>query len=134
MSGLKEKTISGMLWSAVERFGYTFIMFLSNLFLARLLSPNDFGLIGMIMVFVAIASIIVDGGFTSALIQKRTINDEDYSTAFHVNIILAIILYVVLYFSAPSVANFYSIPLLADLLRVLGSILIINALSSNCED
>lgn len=129
MSGLKEKTISGMLWSAVERFGYTFIMFLSNLFLARLLSPNDFGLIGMIMVFVAIASIIVDGGFTSALIQKRTINDEDYSTAFHVNIILAIILYVVLYFSAPSVANFYSTPLLADLLRVLGSILIINALS-----
>lgn len=129
MIGLKEKTISGMVWSAVERFGYTFIMFLSNLFLARLLSPNDFGLIGMIMVFVAIASIIVDGGFTSALIQKRTINDEDYSTAFHVNIILAIILYVVLYFSAPSVANFYSIPLLADLLRVLGFILIINALS-----
>ena len=84
MTGLKEKTISGIVWSAVEKFGYTFIMFLSNLFLARLLSPNDFGSIGMIMVFVAIASIIVDGGFTSALIQKKTISDEDYSTAFHV--------------------------------------------------
>ena len=97
MTGLKEKTISGIVWSAVEKFGYTFIMFLSNLFLARLLSPNDFGSIGMIMVFVAIASIIVDGGFTSALIQKKTINDEDYSTAFHVNMMLAIILYIVLY-------------------------------------
>ncbi|HAM85019.1 MAG TPA: hypothetical protein DFK15_11180 [Butyricimonas sp.] len=129
MTGLKEKTISGIVWSAVEKFGYTFIMFLSNLFLARLLSPNDFGSIGMIMVFVAIASIIVDGGFTSALIQKKTISDEDYSTAFHVNMMLAIILYIALYLGAPYVANFYSNPPLADLLRVLGFVLIVNALS-----
>lgn len=129
MTGLKEKTISGMVWSAVERFGYTFIMFLSNLFLARLLSPNDFGLIGMIMIFIAIASIIVDGGFASALIQKKTVDDKDYSTVFHVNMILAVMLYIVLYFAAPSVAVFYAVPPLSDLLRVLGIILIINALS-----
>ncbi|MBS7199304.1 MAG: lipopolysaccharide biosynthesis protein, partial [Bacteroidales bacterium] len=103
-------------------------MFLSNLFLARLLSPNDFGSIGMIMFFVAIASIIVDGGFASALIQKKTINNEDYSTAFHVNMILSIILYVILYFSAPLVADFYSNPPLSGLLRVLGLLLIVNAL------
>lgn len=129
MKDLKEKTISGMIWSAVERFGYTFIMFLSNLFLARLLSPNDFGLIGMIMVFVSIACIIVDGGFASALIQKKTISYEDYSTAFYVNIILSFLLYCILYLCSPFIADFYSEPLLSQLLRVLGLVLIINALS-----
>lgn len=107
MTNLKEKAIYGMIWSAVERFGYMFIMFLSNFFLARLLNPDDFGLIGMNFVFITVANIIVDGGFASALIQKKTINDEDYSTAFYVNIVIALLLYLLLYCSAPCISNFY---------------------------
>ncbi len=129
MTDLKEKAIYGMIWSAVERFGYMLIMFLSNLFLARLLSPDDFGLIGMILIFITIANIIVDGGFASALIQKKTINDRDYSTAFYVNIIIALFLYLLLYYSAPCISNFYKEPLLTFLLRVIGIVLLTNSLS-----
>lgn len=126
---LKGKTIVGMIWSGVERFGYAFIAFLSNLFLARLLSPEDFGLIGMITVFVSVATIIVDGGFTAALIQKREIRSEDYSTAFYVNLIFSLILYAILNFSAPVIARFYAEDSLSSLLRVLGIVLVTNAFS-----
>ena len=129
MTNLKEKAIYGMIWSAVERFGYMFIMFLSNFFLARLLNPDDFGLIGMILIFITVANIIVDGGFASALIQKKTINDEDYSTAFYVNIVIALLLYLLLYCSAPCISNFYKEPLLTFLLRVIGVVLLTNSLS-----
>lgn len=126
---LKGKTIAGMIWSGLERFGYAFIAFLSNLFLARLLTPEDFGLIGMITVFVSVATVIVDGGFTAALIQKREIRWEDYSTAFYINLVFALVLYAILYFSAPFIARFYAEDSLSPLLRVLGVVLITNALS-----
>ena len=129
MNSLREKTISGMLWSAMERFGYMFVMFVSNLFLARLLSPDDFGLIGMILVFVSIALIIVDGGFASALIQKEEIEEADYSTAFYINVGFAVILYIAFYFVAPMVAGFYADGRLTVLLRVLGITLILNSFS-----
>jgi teichuronic acid exporter len=126
-SDLKRQTISGMTWSAVERFGYTFIMFISNLVLARLLTPDDFGLVGMITVFIAISATFVDSGFASALIQKKDTNIEDYSTAFYINIVLSIIFFIILSFSAPAIAGFYHQPPLVDLLRVAGLVLVLNA-------
>ena len=77
---LKERTISGMLWTAVQRFGRMGIMFVGNLVLARLLSPEDFGYIGMLMVFIAIANTFVDSGFGAALIQRKEPTQTDYST------------------------------------------------------
>lgn len=126
---LKKQTISGLIWSFAERFGSVFIQLISNIVLARLLSPYEFGLIGMIMVFIAISNTFVEGGFSSALIQKKNTTPEDYSTIFFINIIVAIVLFIVLYLSAPSIAAFYGQPILRDLLRVLGIILILNALS-----
>lgn len=116
-----------MLWNGVERFGSSFFLFISNLVLARLLSPDDFGCIGMLMVFISVSDAIIDGGFGSALIQKKDPTETDYSTVFYWNLILSLLLYLVLYFSAPAISRFYDIALLSDVLKVQGLILMINA-------
>ena len=128
-SNLKTKTISGMIWSFVQRFGTMIIAFVSNIVLARLLTPDDYGTIGMLAIFIAIANTFVDGGFGSALIQKKDPTKEDYSTIFWWNMFLSIFLYFVLYLCAPAIARFYNIPLLSSVLRIQGLVLIINALS-----
>ena len=128
VKSLKQKTIYGMIWNGTERFGSSFFLFISNLILARLLLPKDFGCIGMLMVFISLSDAIVDGGFGSALIQKKNTTQTDYSTVFYWNIALSIFLYIVLYLLSPLIANFYKISLLSDLLKVQGIILIINAL------
>lgn len=125
---LKQKTISGIIWSVVQRVGTVIISFISSLVLARLLSPENFGCIGMLMVFTALADNLVDGGFDSALIQKKEPSNTDYSTVFYFNLLLSLLLYAVLFFSAPTIASFYKIKSLSKMLRVLGIITIINAL------
>lgn len=129
MTSLKHKTVSGMLWVGLQRFGTVIISFLSNIVLARLLTPADFGYIGMLMVFIAVSTSFVDGGFGSALIQKSKPTQEDYSTVFYWNIFLSIVLYTILYFCAPLIADFYKMDILTKILRVEGVILIINALT-----
>lgn len=124
---LKERTITGMIWSAVQRFGTMIISFVANLVLARLLSPEDFGVIGMLMVFIALADTLINGGFASALIQKKEPTQQDYSTVFYWNLSASAVLYVALYFSAPAIAAFYSMPLLNTVLRVQGLVLLFNA-------
>ena len=126
---LKQKTISGMLWSGVQRFGTMGIAFISNIVLARLLSPDDYGCIGMLAIFITMSNTFVDGGFGSALIQKKEPTQRDYSTIFWWNLFLSIVIYGILYLGAPFVAQFYRTPLLSSVLRVQGVILIINALN-----
>lgn len=125
---LKSKTISGMLWSAVQRFGTMVISFIGNIILARLLTPEDFGCIGMLMVFIEVSNTFIDGGFGSAMIQKNNPTKEDCSTIFYWNLILSIFLFILLFYFAPSISVFYKIPLLCDVLRVQGVVLIVNAL------
>ena len=129
MSTTKQKAITGVVWSSVQRFGVMAITFVSNVILARLLTPDDYGCIGMLMIFIALSASFIDGGFGSALIQKKEPTNADYSTIFYWNIFLSVLLYGVLYISAPFIANFYRIPLLSDVLRVLGVVLFFNALS-----
>lgn len=104
-----------------------FIQFISGIILARLLTPNDYGCIGMLAIFMVLAETFIDGGFGSALIQKKQPTQEDYSTIFFWNLGMAVLLYAVLYFSAPAISSFYNIPLLCDVLRVQGVILFIYA-------
>ena len=125
---LKQQTIRGLIWSAIEKFGVKIISFLSNIFLARMLSPDDYGCIGMLAIFISISNAFIYGGFSSALIQKKNTTEEDYSTVFYWNLTISIIFYFLLFFFAPVIADFYKIPLLSDVLRVQGIILIINAL------
>jgi O-antigen/teichoic acid export membrane protein len=126
---LKAKTVSGMIWSALQRFGTMGISFVSNIVLARLLTPDDYGCIGMLAIFITVSNTFVDGGFGSALIQKKDVTQKDYSTIFWWNLFLSVVLYGVLFISAPAVSRFYNIPLLESVLQVQGVVLIINALN-----
>ncbi len=126
---LKQKTLSGVIWSSVQRFGSMGITFAANVILARLLSPSDFGCVGMLMIFISISNTFIDGGFGSALIQKKQPTNEDYSTIFYWNILLSVVLYILLFWCAPFIANFYRIPILSSVLRFQGIVLLFNAIS-----
>lgn len=128
-SSLKKQTVSGVIWSAVQKFGTMAIAFVSNIVLARLLSPDDYGVIGMLMIFIVVANTFVDGGFGSALIQKKEPTQEDYSTIFWWNLLLSVVLYCGLFIAAPYIAKFYKLPLLSAVLRVQSVVLILNSLS-----
>ncbi len=129
MADIKQKTLQGVIWSSAQKFGAMVITFASNIVLARLLTPEDYGCVAMLMIFISLASAFIDGGFGSALIQKREPTNEDYSTIFYWNIFLSIVLYIVLYLCAPLISSFYNLSLLTDVLRVQGIVLVFNALS-----
>lgn len=124
---LKQKAASGMVWTALQRYSTMFIQFVSGIILARLLTPHDYGCIGMLSIFMVIAEAFIDGGFGSALIQKKRPSQEDYSTIFWWNLAMAFMMYGVLFVSAPVIARFYDIPLLCDVLRIQGIVLFIYA-------
>lgn len=115
------------MWALLQRFGTMLISFSSNIVLARLLMPEDFGTIGMLLIFIAIANTFVDGGFGAALIQRRSLTQQDKSTVFFSNLALSVFLYLLLFAFSPFIANFYSTPILSDLLRAQGLILILQA-------
>ncbi len=125
--GLKQQARKGIFWSAIQRFSTQGLQFIITLFIARLLTPHDYGIIGMLGIFLAIASVFVDCGFTSALIRKQNRTQEDCSTVFFFNIIIAVFAYTILFFFAPLIATFYEIPQLKNVLRILGLTLIINS-------
>jgi len=127
---LKEKATFGMVWTSIQKYTNTIASFVSGIVLARLLTPEDYGCLGMLTVFTSLAGSIVTMGFSSALIQKKRPSDEDYSTVFFWNEAISVLMYFILFFSAPAIARFYRIPLLNDVLKVQGLILIINASAS----
>jgi len=124
---LKKKTVSSLVWSACQRFGTLFLAFVGNLILARFLTPNDYGLIGMLTVFISLSETFIDSGLGSALIQKNNPTEEDYSTVFWTNITVSIFCYTILFFLAPWVAKFFGIELLEKILKIKGLVLIIQA-------
>ena len=125
---IRNITTNGIGWSAVERFSSQGISFLIQIVLARLLTPSDYGIIGMIAVFLQVSQVFVDSGFANALIQKKECTEEDYSTVFFYNLSVSLIIYILLFVLSPFVANFYNIEIITCVLRVLSLIVIINAL------
>ena len=126
---LKQKTISGLIWSFIDSFAHNGIQFIVGLILARLLTPTEFGLIGILTVFIAISQSLVDSGFSNALIQKKNCTNTDYSTVFYYNLFAGLVFYAILYFSAPAIGRFFKEPQLQSLLQVLGIGIIINSLT-----
>ncbi len=126
---LKEKTVSGLFWSFIDQFAKLGITFLIGIILARLLSPREFGLIGMISVFIAISQTFIDSGFTNALIRKKDCTQTDFSTVFFFNLITGIVFYIILFVSARSVAQFFNEPELKSILQVVGLALLIDSLT-----
>ena len=124
---LKEKTISGFFWSAVDNFSNQGIQFIVGVILARLLGPREFGLIGMITIFIALSRTFINSGFSSALIQKKNCTQTDYSTVFYYNLAIGLVLFLLLYFSAGLISDFFGEPELKWLIRVLGIELILGS-------
>ena len=116
-----------MVWTALQKYSTMFIQFISGIILARLLTPYDYGCIGMLSIFMVLAESFIDGGFGSALIQKKQPTQDDYSTIFWWNLGMALLMYAILFISAPAISRFYKIPLLCNVLRVQGLVLFIYA-------
>lgn len=124
---LKEKTISGFAWSFIESIIGQGITFFVGIILARLLSPKEFGLIGMLIIFISISQLLIDSGFSHALIRKQNCSQQDYSTVFYFNIVLGISLYFLLFIASNAISVFFHEPTLKPLIRVLGLAIIINS-------
>lgn len=115
---LKQKAQKGVIWSAIERFSTQGIQFLFSIILARLLSPDDYGIIAMPLIFLAVAQVFIDSGFANALIRKPDLNEKDLSTALIFNVGVGILCYIVLFIASPYIADFYKTPILSDILKV----------------
>lgn len=126
---LKDKTLKGVGWSMADAFLGRGITFIVGIVLARLLTPSEYGLIGITTIFVSVLDAIVDSGFSQALIRKKDATKDDYNTMFITNMVLSVLMFLALFFSAPAIARFFNRPELVSLNRVMGSVLIINALS-----
>ena len=129
MSSLKTQVLSSFLWSAIQKIGALIVSFFTNLVLARILSPDDFGNIGILLIFIVVCQAFVDGGFGAALIQRKGVSDADYSTVFYWNLFVAAMLVIIIYFVAPIIGTYYKSELLCNLLRVQSLTIFINAFS-----
>lgn len=126
---LKDKTIKGTAWSAIDNVTQMGVSFLVSIVLARLLSPDDYGLIGIINIFTVVCTAIINGGFSSALIRKKDVSDDDYNTSFIVNLGLSLLLYALVFLASPLIADFFGREELVWLTRVSSLIMIIGALA-----
>ncbi len=126
---LKNKAIKGFSWTVFEGIFSQGSLFIVGIVLARLLSPKDFGVVGIITAIITVASSLVEAGFISALVRKMDADTKDYNTVFYTNLITACLLYFLLFFSAKPIANFFEVAILADLIKVAGLVLIINAIT-----
>lgn len=128
MKSLTSATIKGFGWSAIEKFSIQGLTFLLQIILARLLDPSDYGIIGMLAIFMQIGQVFVDTGFANALIQKKQCQQSDYSTVFIYNLGVSVAIYLLFFFIAPYVALFYNTPELTNVMRVISITIVFNAI------
>lgn len=127
MENIKQKTKYGIFWNGLERIAIQGSSFVLSLILSRLLTPQDYGTIGMLAIFLTLSNVFVDSGFSRALIQKQDRTEFDYSTVLIFNITVSCILYVILFFGSPLISRFYKIPELVSLQRVFFIIIVLNS-------
>lgn len=125
---LRDKTIRGVGWSFIDNIASSGITFLVGLVLARLLSPSEYAIMAIIAILVAVSNSIIDSGFSNALIRKVRVERMDYNTVFYFNLLASIILYLTLFFASPAISSFFKEPILVEVVRIVGFVLIINAL------
>lgn len=126
---LQQKALTGFIWSFLDLMANQGMQFIIMIILARFLSPEHFGLLGMVMIFVALSQALVDSGFSQALIREKYVNRIDYSTTFIFNMIFSIVIFLIIYLIAPYVSQFYSEPQLTPILRVVGLSVFFQAIS-----
>lgn len=126
----KEKTLKGLFWGYLEKLGGELVSLIVSIVLARLLGPEAYGIIPLVTVFTSILNVIVQGGFASALVQKKNADSKDFSTVFYFQLVLSFVLYTGMFFAAPFIADFYNNPYLTPMVRVLSLTLIIGAVNN----
>ena len=126
----KSKVISSLFWKLIERSGTQGIQFIVQIVLARLLAPNDYGIIALISIFIIIANVFVQNGFNTALIQKKSADELDFSSVFYLSLFVAGLVYLIIFFTAPFVADFYNIHQITLVLRILSITLFWGAFNS----
>ncbi|WP_114793152.1 lipopolysaccharide biosynthesis protein [Niabella yanshanensis] len=127
---LRKQAVHGVFWTFTQQISVQLISFVVQIVLARILLPSEFGLIGMIMVFIAIGGSLVDSGMTSSLIHKADAGQLDYSTVFWMNLIFSVLVYAIVFFCSPLIADFFKQPILSSLLRLYAVTFIIQAFMS----
>ena len=126
---LKQRTIGALLWNLLDRMGQQVLLFIVGVLVANILSVEDYALVGMLAIFSAIANIVLDSGFSAALIRKQDATETDYNSVFYFNIFISACLYLLLFACSPLIAGFFNQPLLTDLARVIFLALPFNSLS-----
>lgn len=129
-SNMKTKVLSGLFWKVVENGGAQGVQFIIALILARILGPKEYGTVGLITIFILIANVFIQSGFQTALIQKKDVEEVDFSSVFYLSLAVAAVLYLVLYAAAPWIGRFYEEPVLVPLVRVLAVTLFFGAVIS----
>lgn len=124
---LKLNALSGMMWKFFENIGMQMVQLIIQIVLARILMPEEYGLIGLLTIFISISDIIITQGLTTALIQKKNAEEVDFSSVFYANLIVSFLLYTILFFASPLIADFYHEPILISVTRVLSLNVIIGA-------
>lgn len=127
---IKDKVISGFIWKFGERITAQIVSLIISVILARMLKPEDYGIVALVMVCITIANVFVSSGFGNALIQKKDADDLDFSSVFYINIGISIVIYGILFMSAPFIAHFYEMPVICSAIRVLGVRVIVAAVNS----
>ena len=125
---LKEKTVKGVLWSSINRFSSQGISFVFSMLIARMLMPSDYGVVAMLGIFMAVSQCFIDSGFGTALVRKLDRTETDFSTVFYFNIVVALFFYGLLWLASPYIADFYDLPLLEDVTKIVGLNLIVGTL------
>jgi O-antigen/teichoic acid export membrane protein len=126
---IKNKTIKGVFWSSIERFSAQGIQFILGIVMARLLEPSDYGVIGMLVIFLSISQVFIDSGFSNALIRKQNRTEIDFSTVFYFNIGIGLFFYGLLFFTSPFIARFYNTPVLEDITKIVALNVLFNSLA-----
>lgn len=127
---LKQQSLYGVFWTFIDIFINKGAYFISTIILARILGPKEFGLLGMIMLFVAIGNTLIDSGMSISLLRTNGVTQKDYDTVFITNILMSLLVYIILFFAAPLIATFYNQPILIDIIRIYSLGFVVNSFRS----
>lgn len=126
----KSSVLSSLFWKFAERIGAQGVNLIVSIILARILAPEEYGLVALVTIFITISNVFIENGFGTALIQKKDADELDFSSVFYCNILISIILYIIIFFASPLIANFYSNEQLTIILRVLAIVVLVSGLKS----
>lgn len=126
----KSKIISSLFWKFAERIGAQGVNLIISILLARILAPEEYGLVALVTIFITISNVFIEGGLGTALIQKKDADDLDFSSVFYCNIVISVILYIIIFFASPLVADFYNNEQLVWVLRILSITVLVSSLRS----